>query len=247
MSRDVKTTGIIIRKVNFRETSIILNVLTPKLGVITIMAKGVRKQKSKATGMLELLNELDLELYFNPNSEWYIYKSANTKNNHLFNIDHSTSILMQAAVEVIRQIVISIEDSLEIYNLLSIYLAFIKSVEKNGIAIFWRFLLNLCRILGIEFNITSCIECGEEKQFKAFFLQKDGFICYNCFHPVYEERVIEIDTETADLISKLKNIGNHLDKISISKSTIQQINKILLTHLSENFQKKFHLNSIELL
>ncbi len=62
MSRDVKTKGIIIKKVNFRETSIILDVLTPEFGVISIIAKGIRKQKSKNTGLLEILNELELNL-----------------------------------------------------------------------------------------------------------------------------------------------------------------------------------------
>ncbi len=246
MSRDVKTTGIIIKKVNYRETSVILNVLTPTLGVITIMAKGVRKQKSKATGIIEILNELNFELYNNPNSEWFIYKSAQVINTHLFNIDHRTSILMQAAVEVIRQILISVEDSQEIYNLLSTYLDYIKSVEKNGIAIFWRFILKLYKIIGIEFNITNCIQCTQKKHFKAFFPQRNGFICNDCYRPGFYEQVIEIDKTTAELISKLNNIGNHLDKISISKSTIQKINKILITHLSENFQKTIHFKSLDL-
>jgi len=69
MSRDVKTKGIIIKKVNFRETSIILDVLTSEFGVISVIAKGIRKQKSKDTGLLEILNELELNLYKNPNSE----------------------------------------------------------------------------------------------------------------------------------------------------------------------------------
>ena len=154
---------------------------------------------------------------------------------------------MQAAVEVIRQILISIEDSQEIYNLLSTYLDYIKSVEKNGIAIFWRFILKLCRILGIEFNITNCIQCTQKKQFKAFFPQKNGFICNDCYHPGYYEQVIEMDKATVQLISKLNHIGNHLENISISKPIIKQINRIFLIHLSENFHKKIHLKSIELL
>jgi len=247
MSRDVKTAGIILRKVNFRETSIILNILTPDLGIITVMAKGVRKQKSKSIGLLELLNELDLELYSNPNSEWYIYKSARIKNNHLFNIDHRTSILMQAAVEMIRQIMISIEDSQEIYNLLSTYLDYIKSVNKNGIAILWRFILKLCRILGIEFSLKNCVQCSEYKYFKVYFPQKNGFICNDCYHPGYYEQVIEIDIATAELISKLNDIGKYLDEVSITKSTIKQLNRIFLIHLSEHFHKKIHLKSIELL
>ena len=247
MSRDVKTKGIIIKKVNFRETSIILDVLTPEYGVISVMAKGIRKQKSKNTGLLEILNELDLILYKNPSSEWYIYRSSQIVNAHLFNIDISTSVLMQAPVEVIRQIIISVEDSQEIYQLFETYLEYIKAVKQNGIAIFWRFLLKLFKIIGIEFNITNCIECSQRKQFFAYFPQKHGFICEECYHPVNDEQIFKINTNAADLISKLNNIGNYINEISIPKPSIKQLNKIFLTHLSEHFHKKIHLKSIELL
>lgn len=247
MSRDIKTKGIIIKKINFRETSIILDVLTPEYGVISIMAKGIRKQKSKNTGLLEILNELDLILYKNPSSEWYIYKSSLIINAHMFNIDLTTSILMQAPVEIIRQIIVPIDDSQAIYKLLETYLEYIKSIDKNGIAIFWRFLLKLCRIIGIEFNITHCIECSQRKHFFAYFPQKHGFICNDCYHPVYNEQVFKISINAADLISKLNNIGNYIEELSLLKPTIKQLNRIFITHLSEHFHKKIHLKSIELL
>ncbi len=247
MSRDIKTKGIIIKKVSFRETSIILDILTPDFGVISVMAKGIRKQKSKNTGLIELLNELELILYKNPNSEWYIYRSSHLINAHLFNIEHTTSILMQAPVEVIRQIIISPDDSLEIYELLETYLNYIISIKKNEIAIFWRFLIKLCKIIGIHFNIANCVDCSQPKQFYAYFPQKHGFICEDCYHPVNDEQVFKLNNNAAELISKLNNIGNYMNDISITKLTVNQINRIFIIHLSEHFHKKIHLKSIELL
>lgn len=247
MSRDVKTKGIIIKKVNFRETSIILDVLTPEFGIIPIIAKGISKQKSKNIGLLEILNELELNLYKSPNSEWYTYKSSLIINAHMFNIDLTTSILMQAPVEIIRQIIVSIDDSQAIYNLLITYLEYIKTVKKNGIAIFWRFLLKLFKIVGITFNVTHCVECSKRKQFVAYFPQKHGFICEDCYRPVYDEQVFKLNSNVSDLILKLISIGNYLEDMLIPKTTIKQINKIFLIHLSEQFHKKIHLKSIELL
>ncbi len=247
MSRDVKTIGIIIKKVNFRETSIILDVLTPEYSVISIMAKGARSTKSKSIGHLEILNELELNLYRNPSSNWYIYKSSSLLEAHLFDINFHTGILMQAAVEIIKQIIIPVEDSQAIYKLLDTYLHFIRTVDKNGIAIFWRFLLKLFRIIGIEFDISNCIECSQRKQLFAYFPQKHGFICGDCYHPVNDEQIFKINENVAELIAKLNNIGNYLNEISISKPTIKQLNRIFITHLSEHFHKKIHLKSIELL
>ena len=247
MSRDVKTKGIIIKKVDFRETSIILDVLTPEFGVISVIAKGIRKQKSKNTGLLEILNELELNLYKNPNSEWYTYKSSLIINAHMFNINLTISILMQAPVEIIRQIIIPVDDSQAIYNLLKVYLEYIKTIKKNGIAIFWRFLLKLFKIVGITFNITHCVECSKRKHFVAYFPQKHGFICEDCYLPVYDEQLFKLNSNVSELISKLNNIGNYLEDMLIPKTTIKQINKIFIIHLSEQFHRKIQLKSIELL
>jgi len=215
--------------------------------VISIMAKGARSAKSKSIGHLEILNELELNLYRNPSSDWHIYKSSSLLEAHLFDNNFHTGILMQAAVEIIKQIIIPIEDSQAIYHLLETYLEFIKTVKTNGIAIFWRFLLKLFRIIGIEFDISNCIECSQRKQFFAYFPQKHGFICEDCYHPVNDEQIFKINNDAAELISKLNNIGNYLNEITISKPTIKQINRIFITHLSEHFHKKIHLKSIELL
>ena len=247
MNRDIKTKGIIIKKVKFRETSIILDVLTPDLSVISVMAKGIRNKKSKNTGLIELLNELELVLYKNPNSDWYFYRSSHLINAHLFNIEHTTSILMQAPVEVIRQIIVPLDDSFAIYELLETYLSYIRAIKKNEITIFWRFLLKLSKIIGIEFSTNYCIECEQQKLFHAYFPQKHGFICNDCFHPVNDEQVFKLNIDAADLISKLNSIGNYINDISISKSSIKQINRIFLIHLSEHFHKKIYLKSIELL
>lgn len=247
MSRDIKTDGIILKKVKFRETSWILDVLTPDLGKISIMAKGVRKSNSKNTGMLEILNELDLSLYKNPNSDWYIYKSAQLINGHLFDTQYTNSILMQAAVEVIRQIIIAAEDSKAVYDLLVSYLQYIKNVQKNCIAIFWRFLLKLSIVLGIDFDINNCINCSFRKQFVGYFPQKHGFICQDCYHPSIEEQILNLNSETSKLLMILNEIGNHLETIKISKTTKLQLNNIFITHFSEHFHKKIIVRSLGLL
>jgi len=68
----------------------------------------------------------------------------------MFNIDLTTSILMQAPVEIIRQIIVPIDDSQAIYNLIKTYLEYIKTIKINGITIFWRFLLNYLILLGLH-------------------------------------------------------------------------------------------------
>ncbi|MBT3169723.1 MAG: DNA repair protein RecO [Candidatus Cloacimonetes bacterium] len=244
--RDIKTKGIILRKIAYRETSVILDVLTPDFGVITVMAKGIRKAKSKSEGLLEILNEVDLLLYKKPNSDWYLYKSATIINANIFGINFDAQILMQAATEIYRQLIIHSEESIEFYELLNDYFGYIKLVKKNGIAIFWRFLLKIYKIYGISLNLQTCVLCGGNlNEISAYYPHKHGFICQKCFRANFP--VIGLANEVTSILAQIYDIGNQLENISISKSAIKQINRIFLLHLSEQFHKKFYLKSIELL
>jgi DNA repair protein RecO (recombination protein O) len=49
----VKSPGIILRKTPFSETSLILKVYTRESGLITLMAKGAKRPKSKFSGLLD--------------------------------------------------------------------------------------------------------------------------------------------------------------------------------------------------
>ncbi|MBN2096510.1 DNA repair protein RecO [Candidatus Peregrinibacteria bacterium] len=60
MKKQIKTTGIVIRKCDFGEADRIVTVLTDDYGKIDLLAKGARRLKSKFCGRLELFNEIDL-------------------------------------------------------------------------------------------------------------------------------------------------------------------------------------------
>ena len=245
-SRDLNTRGIIIKKIPFRETSLIVDVFSRELGHISLMAKGARSAKSKSMGHLELLNELELNLYRNPSSEWYIYKSSSLYDAHLFNTDFRTGILMQAAIELLRQIMISEDEAFAIYDLLHKYLIYIRTVSKNEIAIFWRFLLSLFKKIGIEFNLSSCAICNSADNFVGYYPQKHGFICKSCYRPAHEDYILGFSKETKFIFENLTNIGNIITDLTISNQTAKQINHIFLTHLSQHFHKKFYLKSMDL-
>ena len=58
--RTIVTKGIVLGRTNFGEADRILTVLTPDQGKLRLMAKGVRKVKSKLAGGVELLSVSDI-------------------------------------------------------------------------------------------------------------------------------------------------------------------------------------------
>jgi DNA repair protein RecO (recombination protein O) len=54
--RQISTEGIILKRINFSEADRILTVLTSNNGQVSMLAKGVRKSKSKLAGGLEIFS-----------------------------------------------------------------------------------------------------------------------------------------------------------------------------------------------
>lgn len=62
MPSDLRTRAIVLRRTNYGETDRILNLLTPE-GKISALAKGVRKEKSRLAGGIELFSVADVVIH----------------------------------------------------------------------------------------------------------------------------------------------------------------------------------------
>lgn len=62
MPSDLRTRAIVLRRTNYGETDRILNFLTPE-GKISALAKGVRKEKSRLAGGIELFSVADVVVH----------------------------------------------------------------------------------------------------------------------------------------------------------------------------------------
>ena len=73
-SKDLKTVGIVLKRTNYGEADRILNVITP-VGKVSVIARGVRKEKSKLAGGVEMLTLSDYVMHFGK-SEMGVVTSA---------------------------------------------------------------------------------------------------------------------------------------------------------------------------
>lgn len=62
MANDLRTRAIVLRRTNYGETDRILNLLTPE-GKIAAVARGVRKEKSRLAGGIELFSVSDVVIH----------------------------------------------------------------------------------------------------------------------------------------------------------------------------------------
>ena len=74
--KTIRTKAIVVRRTNYGEADRILEFLTPQYGKVSAIARGVRREKSKLAGGIELFARCDITLSSGRSSDLYILTGA---------------------------------------------------------------------------------------------------------------------------------------------------------------------------
>lgn len=176
----IRTLGYVLRRTNYGEADRILNIITP-LGKVSAIAKGVRKEKSKLAGGVEMFSLIDFNIYKGRGDFGTVTGAKMIKyyGDILKNYDR-----MEMAAGFLKKISLASEssDSEEYFNILGQGLVALNSQSDLRLIEAW-FLLNLARAGGEEINLYRDVN-GEKleisksydwnKEESAFFERGNG-------------------------------------------------------------------------
>ena len=135
-----------LRKVNLNEADRILTVLTPDFGKISVMAKGVRRLKSRFCGRLETLYHVELSC-FRGNTLSHLNEAELISADPLYELDLDQHRILFAIAEITDRLVPEADHAAEVYSLLLDTLAHLGKTDKPE-NLFHAFLIKLLTILG---------------------------------------------------------------------------------------------------
>ncbi len=154
MADQIRSKAIVLRRTNYGEADRILQVLTPEYGKLSVMAKGVRKEKSRLAGGIELFAECDVVIH-RGRSE--IGTLTGARLNTFFDqimLDYDKMQFGYEAIKRISQACEMIEEP-EFYDVL---LSTLRALNDMNILLkitqTW-FYLNLAKMLGNELNTAT--------------------------------------------------------------------------------------------
>jgi len=156
MSASIRTTAVVLRRTNYGEADRILQLITP-LGRKSVIAKGVRREKSRLAGGIELFAVSDVVIS-QGKGDLGILTSARLSvfYRHILE-DYET---LQFGYEVIRQIarVTETVDEPEWYELLTEVLEALdtRTISRQLVQI--KFYLRYASLLGRELSLVNDIE-----------------------------------------------------------------------------------------
>ncbi len=148
---DLRTKAIILHRTKYGETDRILNLLTPE-GRKSCVAKGVRKEKSKLAGGIEMFTVADIVIHESEKSDMGILTSAKMTKSYMNIISDLDRFELGSKIIKHANKISEDVDSPELFSLVNqCFWALDKDLNRELIEGY--FLLNLMRISGEDVNL----------------------------------------------------------------------------------------------
>lgn len=201
-----KIEGIVISEVDYKESSKIINIMTPENGIMGLVARGTKQVKNKLSGVTSKLTYGYFHINYRENGLStlievdIINRFKNIRKD--INLMSYSLYLLELADKVYRH-----EENNEIYRLLIASLVKIDEEYDAGV-ITNIFELKMLDFLGIKPVIDECVVCGNKNDIVTISSYRGGYLCRNCLH---DEVIVDIRT------IKLLRMFYYVDIAKISK------------------------------
>lgn len=234
-----KITGIVIRKVDYKESDQIVEILS-KEGRFSFLAKGVKKLTSKNASSLLLLTKGTYTLLEGPQGGLSLKEGSIERTADVLE-DPKRIFSFNLLAELSRSFINETSNFEALFDLLD------KTLEEiqRGYDPLSASLLFFAKILkenGLALNVSECVRCGSKKDIVGISYRDGGFICKNDLESEGEKRsVYELKVIRYCFLVPTKKIG----AISFETNTVLSLLKEWGSFVLDNFGYK--ITSLKLL
>jgi DNA repair protein RecO (recombination protein O) len=220
-----KSDAIVLRVIDFSETSCVVTMMTRDFGKITALAKGARRPKSpleaaldvlaicrivflhKSSGAMDLLTEAKLERRF---------RSSTRELKRLYSAYY--------IVELLRTLTAERDPHPELFD---VACKTICTIDDPGLKLenidveLIRFELQMLKLLGHTPMLTKCVGCGKERTTQnqvSFGLNAGGLLCHQCRRG--QANVVTVSPEGIELLLNLA--GNDDGRLQPDGTSIRE-------------------------
>ncbi|MFC1996830.1 DNA repair protein RecO [Chloroflexota bacterium] len=178
--RSIRVEGVIIRHSEFGEADRLLTILTREVGKVRVIAKGVRKVRSRKAGHVEPFTRTNLQLA--RGRDLFVLTQAESVD--VYSALRDDLVLLGYASYVIELIDRSTTDEEEnqlIYNLLIQTLSRLNQRDDPNLSTRY-FEIRLLDYIGFRPQLFACVQCESEIQPENQFFSANlgGVICPKC-------------------------------------------------------------------
>ncbi|HKJ47221.1 MAG TPA: DNA repair protein RecO [Balneolales bacterium] len=150
----IETPAIVLRSIDYHETSKIVTLLTKKQGKIAVIAKGAKRPKSKFAGLLETGNVIDVIYYYKGSRSVQTLSEAEYRiKTFKLRYNFEKMAITSASIEMIYQLLHENEVNEPMYDLGENLLQWLNDTDKNVRNLFPYIQLRLAEIMGVGIHL----------------------------------------------------------------------------------------------
>lgn len=238
MEETYNLTAIILSRWAFSEDDGRAAVYSRERGKLELVARGLKKIKSKLAGHLEPITLANIMAV---RGRRYDYVGAAVSDNCYFNIKNDLDKLSAAgeAVRIFNKIIKTGEADAEIFELLKNFFAVLENDVKGAYELLaWLFIYKLLVKLGHQPELYHCVSCQAKitPVGLKFNSALGGLICAKCSVKTERQNTLTISENSVKLLRLAgKNELKKLSKIKINKKAEGEIKNIVSSFLNFYF------------
>ncbi len=242
-----KTAALVLKSIDWKDSSKITTLFTRELGKLNVIAKGAKKSGSRYRGLLESLNLIEVFIYLSPRRE----------------LQTLGDISLEYSFNILRRDLLKTGYALSILELLDSFFAYsnpdntffdfnkqiLQALEDsdNEQVIFWYYLLKLASYLGFKPEFSLCRKCGGQvMDDEVYFSMNEGsVICKSCLPA--GENGLKISKVDSNLLARIQQT-KHTEIALLGTSLNQKLNftDFLLQYIQFHTGQKLALNGLKL-
>ena len=238
------TEAIVLRSINFSESSKIITFYSSQFGKITGIAKGARSAKNKFGSSLEIFSLVTL-VFYQKKTDIQLISQCDLKNPFL-NIRNDIVKIAYASyfIELINKTTEGDQDSEQIFNLILNSLITLEAANVEAEVLAHFFEIKLLKILGCIPVFDRCVNCGAKITNGKFSCRLGGIINNECWGA--DESAPRVSLGTILTIQHLQTSDfSNLSRLKLNKLSSKELKLVLESYIKYTLVKS--LNSLKFL
>ena len=236
----LKTEAIVLKAIDFRETSRIATFYSKNYGKVKGVLKGIRKDPKKFGSHVDKFSVNDIVYYQYRNSDLHLISQCDLRQ-YFFPIrqDLKKALAVSYILELVDKIMPSEESNPDIYQLMIDFLTSLETITESS-KLVHIFQIKILSLSGFKPYLDLCLQCEKKIKGKAkFSMQRGGLLCLQC--PSHDPSLMLVSQGT---IASILHVEGHpwtrCLRLGFS-STVQRelkyiLNNFLIFHLGQKLK-----------
>ena len=243
-----KTEAIVLKKRDFRETSLIAEFYTRDFGKITGLLKGIRQDPGKFASSVEPFSFNEIVYYEKRNSALHLVTQCDLRQD-FYNLKKDLSKLGLCSIitEMVNEIMAPEDKNEAVFDLLTSTLKEIDT-NNNPHKVTLLFKIKALALSGFKPHFDSCVSCGAKINGESkFSTSLGGLLCFKCLKKDSGARSIFRGTIATVLYIQKNDFKTNLNlglNPQIKKELEIIVNAFLNFHLEKQLKSEQVLNKL---